>query len=465
MQKWNMIFERSYFRLFFIFVVFLNTLSLRFWEIERNPLYPIVFIWALLIIGHDFWYASRRRAYFGPLLVYGVTLLLATLANTAYSTLDSYLIAVLQLIIFFLVFLNPPNRSLLSIRQEMRLVIPWVSLLTFVASSISLLMFFLNISLTRHGMTIGLVGERLFGIYFNCNPAAFLACISMVLSIWAFRQRFMFRYFYVLNSVVQLLYIILTGCRSVLLILAFYSICLLYVKVFRRYGFSHLKQVVLSVLTVVTIVFGANLVQKTLFIIPQLQGAKVEVENRFQFARLEEIMVMLREDPLGHFEEAAAIADEVSSGRIELLDDSLKIWKTAPLLGVGANNFRAVGLDVDPSSTVLQGAQVVHSHHVFLEALVTAGIVGFVSFLLFFVQSILTFWEALKKTSKTSFYAVVMLCLLIVVAEFIGSLFDYGIFYVYSLSATLAWQFLGYVYWLNDHLAEDLTCRDMEAID
>ena len=163
MQKWNMIFERSYFRLFFIFVVFLNTLSLRFWGIERNPLYPIVFIWALLIIGHDFWYASWRRAYFGPLLVYGVTLLLATLANTAYSTLDSYLIAVLQLIIFFLVFLNPPNRSLLSIRQEMRLVIPWVSLLTFVASSISLLMFFLNISLTCHGMTIGC----LFSLYFH----------------------------------------------------------------------------------------------------------------------------------------------------------------------------------------------------------------------------------------------------------------------------------------------------------
>ena len=35
-----------------------------------------------------------------------------------------------------------------------------------------------------------------------------------------------------------------------------------------------------------------------------------------------------------------------------------------------------------------------------------------------------------------------MIFTLIVVSEFIGGMFDYGVFYVYSLSATLCWLFL-----------------------
>ena len=455
----KLIFNRSYFRLF------LNTLSLRFFGIEQNPFYPLVFLWGSIICLYDICNGHWKKTHIGLLVIYGVALIVATFANKTYSTLDSYQLAFLQLIIFCLIFMNPRERSLISIKNEMRLIIPWVSVLTFVASAISLVMFFLNISLTRNGMTIGLVGDRLFGIYFNCNPASFLACISMVLSMWAFYFHFHFRHLYILNGIVQLLYIILTGCRSAILILSFYSVLGLFHTIFKKESFSNPKKWLFSFLTIVLIVFGSNFTQKVLFTIAGTQRDMRQVENRFQFEKIEEMIELFIEDPFGNSKEVVKLADEISSGRIELIYDSLEIWKTSPLLGIGANNFRTIGLDINPNSSVLQGEQVVHSHHVFLEALVTAGIVGFVSSLLFFVQSILTFWEALKKTSKTSFYAVVMLCLLIVVAEFIGSLFDYGIFYVYSLSATLAWQFLGYVYWLNDHLAEDLTCRDMEAID
>lgn len=39
---------------------------------------------------------------------------------------------------------------------------------------------------------------------------------------------------------------------------------------------------------------------------------------------------------------------------------------------------------------------------------------------------------------------------LIVVSDFLGGMLDYGVFYVYSLSSTLSWLFLGYLYWLNE---------------
>ena len=53
----------------------------------------------------------------------------------------------------------------------------------------------------------------------------------------------------------------------------------------------------------------------------------------------------------------------------------------------------------------------------------------------------------MKLFSNKSFntYLMILLFTLIVVSEFIGSLFDYGVFYTYSLSATLFWLFLGYL--------------------
>lgn len=451
----KLIFNRSYFRLFFIFVVFLNTLSLRFFGIEQNPFYPLVFLWGSIICLYDICNGHWKKTHIGLLVIYGVALIVATFANKTYSTLDSYQLAFLQLIIFCLIFMNPRERSLISIKNEMRLIIPWVSVLTFVASAISLVMFFLNISLTRNGMTIGLVGDRLFGIYFNCNPASFLACISMVLSMWAFYFHFHFRHLYILNGIVQLLYIILTGCRSAILILSFYSVLGLFHTIFKKESFSNPKKWLFSFLTIVLIVFGSNFTQKVLFTIAGTQRDMRQVENRFQFEKIEEMIELFIEDPFGNSKEVVKLADEISSGRIELIYDSLEIWKTSPLLGIGANNFRTIGLDINPNSSVLQGEQVVHSHNVFLESLVTAGIAGFVSFFLFFVQSVFNFWELLKKCARSSSYFIILLCLLIVVTEVIGGMFDYGVFYVYSLSATLAWLFLGYAFYFHDCLEVD----------
>lgn len=441
--KW--IFDRSYFRLFFIFVVFLNTLSLRFFGIEQNPLYPLVFLWGFIIFIYDIYKECWRKTRVGLLVIYGASLIVATLANRTYSTLDSYQLAFLQLIIFWLIFMNPRERSFISIKNEIRLIIPWVSFLTSIASAVSLVMFFLNVSLTRNGMAIGLVGDRLFGIYFNCNPAAFLACISMVLSLWAFYHRYHFRHFYLLNGIIQLFYIVLTGCRTAILILSFYSVLVLYQTLFKKHSFSSLKRWLFSFLTILLIFIGSNVTQIFKIINPQREI--VQVENRLQLEKIEEMVWLFIEDPIENSKEIAKLADDVSSGRVELVYDALEIWKTSPLLGVGANNFRTIGLDINPDSSVLKGEHVVHTHNVFLESLVTAGIVGLISFSVFFVQSVFNFRDVLKKYTGTSTYNIVLLCLFIVVTEVIGGMFDYGVFYVYSLSTTLAWLFLGYAYW------------------
>ena len=85
----------------------------------------------------------------------------------------------------------------------------------------------------------------------------------------------------------------------------------------------------------------------------------------------------------GDSSKALELIDQVSSGRLELLTTSFEIWLKSPVIGIGANNFKKMGMDQTNGITV-QSIQVVHSHNEFVEALVTTGFIGLILFGLFF---------------------------------------------------------------------------------
>ena len=190
--------------------------------------------------------------------------------------------------------------------------------------------------------------------------------------------------------------------------------------------------------------------------IPQIQGAREESNNRFKLEKIKEIVSLTMTGELQNIPKIIDLADEVSSGRITLAKDSLKIWQQSPIQGIGAGNFRNMLVDVTQSDD--WGQQILHSHNVFMESLITAGIFGFILFILFFIKTLFTARDILLKYQNKKSYFIVLLFIMIFVSEFIGGLFDFGVFYVYSLSATLAWLFLGYIYWLNDQ-------SDMSLVD
>lgn len=454
------ILDRKYFRLFFVFYVFLNTLCLGYFGIQRNILYIPVFIWAAIILVYEL--CTKRlfykQSHLGLIGLFAIILGLATYLNKEYSNFDSYLILGMQFVIFLLMFSNPKGTKLVSIKKEMRSIIPFTTVLTLVATGISLVMFFLNITTMRNGFTMGLVGDRLFGVYFNCNPAAFLGCIMIVLSMIALKAKYRFPLLYVANAGMQLMYIILSGCRTAVIVVAILAVAILYFKIFREHGFSRIKQVGVSFVVCIAVLFGSTLVQKVLYVIPQLQGAEeLEDGNRFKLDKVMQIISLIQEGKSSNLRQIYNLSNEVTSGRVELLKTSMMVFKDNPIQGAGVNNFQRMGIALNPDDYVVKEPQVVHTHNVFMETLVVGGIFGFLVFFLFFLKSSAIIWETLKKYSASSSYFVVLCFLLVIVCDFIGGMLDYGVFYVYSLSSTLSWLFLGYIYWLNDHAVVSLT--------
>ena len=334
--------ERKYFKLLFIFYVFINTLALGYFGIDFNPLSIVVLIYGTLIliysiIKNQFFYSKNHLLLIG---LYGILLFVATYLNKDYSTRNSLLIAVMQLFIFILIFAQPKSMTLKKLKQELHTIIPFTCFLVGGASLISLFMYFLNISGSQNGWYIGLVGDRLFGVYFNCNPASFLAIIVILMSMIAIRNHYEYSFLYIVNIGIQLSYIILTQCRAAIIILAIILTSVVYYRFFRAKELSNVKRVCLNVGMCLCLLLGTRIVQEVAFIIPQIQGAREETDSRFQLEKIKEIISLTMTGELQNIPKIINLADEVSSGRITLAKDSLKVWQQSPIQGIGAGNFR-----------------------------------------------------------------------------------------------------------------------------
>lgn len=441
-----MIFNRKYYKLCFIIYMFINTLALGYLGIEINYLFIPLLIWALVIIVHDIYKKEFKikKNYSLLMIIQGIVLLLATILNS-YSDLNSYVIAIMQLVIYLLIFNNPVSMTKKDIVEEVKIIIPLVNVLVGFASLISIGMFVVRFSSLANGWTLGMVGSRLFGIYFNSNPAAFLACITIVLALIAVRENFKWKSWYLVNIGVQIVYILLTKCRVALIILVVIIIMVGYYFLIRRRPYSIFKRTML-ILGLIFIITAAGLLgQQIVEVVPQMQGIASKETSRFQTDKIKEAGHLLISGNLEDFNKGLTIIDEVSNGRVSLTKTALQIWQTDPLIGIGANNFKKIG---SQETDVLEywAVQVVHSHNVFLEALVTTGIIGFILFVIFFFKCVLMSFNVLKRSQGKETYFIVQMFIMIVLSEFIGSLSDYGVFYIYSLSATLAWCFLGYLF-------------------
>ena len=329
----------TYFRLAFILYIFINTLALGYLGISNTFLSVIIIIWGIYLIINDIFQKqinmNKNFIYIG---MYGIILLLATILNQKYSDLKSYILAIVQIIIFCLLFNNQKSITITSIKKEISLIIPFTNILVGFASLISIIMYFFNIYDSKNGWIIGVSGNRLFGIYFNCNPASFLACITILLAILAIIYNYRYKKLYYANISIQVIYILLTKCRSALIILALIATALIYYFFLKEKQYPRLKKISVICILCITIIFGSLVINKGINTI--FNQEEIQEESRFQISKVIEATYSLF---TGDSSKALELIDQVSSGRLELLTTSFEIWLKSPVIGIGANNFKKMG--------------------------------------------------------------------------------------------------------------------------
>ena len=435
-----------YFKVAFLVYMFMNTLALGYVGINKFYLSIPMILWGTIVIISELWMKKRiLRPHW--MLIYGCILCFSTIRNS-YSNLTSYSMLWIQMIIFILIFYPNQKRTKKEIEMELQMIIPLLNVLVGLSGAISIAMYWNHFTSVRNGCRIGMVGSRLFGIYFNCNPAAFLSCITILMAVYAISKKYKWRIFYLLNIVIQVCYVVLSQCRASLLILIFIISSLLTYFIIRKKQQNIRKCWITFFIILVGTVFASILLEQGIVWLQKVAGIPIQHTNRFQMEKIIEAIQLLLSGGADNMAKAKELLNKISSGRIDLIETSIQVWRKYSIFGVGVNNFQRIGSAITDGVTI-QSPQVVHTHNIFLEALVTTGLIGFVIWMLFVVQAANQMIQSIKKSIKQR-EILYLLAVLIVISEWIGGCFDYGVFYNYSLSATLSWLFLGYLYQLRE---------------
>ena len=435
-----------YFKVAFLVYMFMNTLALGYVGINKFYLSIPMILWGTIVIISELWMKKRiLRPHW--MLIYGCILCFSTIRNS-YSNLTSYSMLWIQMIIFILIFYPNQKRTKKEIEMELQMIIPLVNVLVGLSGAISIAMYWNHFTSVRNGCRIGMVGSRLFGIYFNCNPAAFLSCITILMAVYAISKKYKWRIFYLLNIVIQVCYVVLSQCRASLLILIFIISSLLTYFIIRKKQQNIRKCWITFFIILAGTIFASILLEQGIVWLQKVAGIPIQHTNRFQMEKIIEAIQLLLSGGADNMAKAKELLNKISSGRIDLIETSIQVWRKYSIFGVGVNNFQRIGSAITDRVTI-QSPQVVHTHNIFLEALVTTGLIGFVIWMLFVVQAVNQMIQSIKKSIKQR-EILYLLAVLIVISEWIGGCFDYGVFYNYSLSATLSWIFLGYLYQLRE---------------
>ncbi len=97
-----------------------------------------------------------------------------------------------------------------------------------------------------------------------------------------------------------------------------------------------------------------------------------------------------------------------TGARLELWKGSLLIFKEAPLLGVGTGNFESNIKKLVDEGKLKEASTLVHAHNIFLQALATRGIVGFITTLSLFIALFKWGIKEIQKHAGVGGYVIIL---------------------------------------------------------
>jgi O-antigen ligase len=101
--------------------------------------------------------------------------------------------------------------------------------------------------------------------------------------------------------------------------------------------------------------------------------------------------------------------------RFELWKGALMIFKEHPLVGSGAGNFESSIKRLNQGNKLKETVTMVHAHNIFLQALATRGIIGFVILVMFLVALMTWGMNEIKSHEETGGYVIIFCTLLMIV--------------------------------------------------
>lgn len=383
---------------------------------------------------------------------------------------------------FFLLYAYDSNRTVEEIKKE-AIIIGWVIIgYTFIVSLLGIGCFALiynNYEIVNGVVTItGFLWNRLWGFYSDPNYGAILSIISFELSFFYILKykRKGITVFLIVNMITEMFYITFSDSRTAQVSMAV-TFAWTTVIFARKVRFLEILKPFLRI----TVICGITLAV-VISSFACLEGIKVagneylssvnnpdsvlfywfDAEKRESYTPNTAINAdpEIKEFVIGRpVEDMGGEGGDISNRRFSIWGSAIVVFKTKPLTGVSFRNIVPYAHEHLPETYIVNNNQTdfASMHNVFMDVLVSQGILGIGLFIAFMILVLITVFKTLFKLGRQNyiFYGSV---LSVIVPIFVSSFFYSEILYINTSGSVIFWIALGYLMNLADKLQKEEIC-------
>ncbi len=286
----------------------------------------------------------------------------------------------------------------------------------------------------------GISYGRLYGVFWDPNIGALISSIAFIMALHKIVDSDN-KFIKIMNAILCLLfslYISFSASRMGILLIIVGS--LFYIILFLLSKHKKTKKVLITLI-----------ITFLLSVLISLQGSTTY--NKIVDFVNKEVTIVVNTKPNNHSKSSIKTYskmdrnynpnNDISNRRIDIWKNGLEIVKKEPIFGIGHANVLPYVKDELPDSYIINNPQKIFTsmHSMFMDTLVSQGIVGLCLYLIFILITIILILKNLKYLVNLSIDNILFIS--IIVIEFIASMFITEIIYIDSPMSVMFWICLG----------------------
>ena len=443
------LFNRNKYREVFLFITILYSIS--YFTSFSTILNLFLLLWGGLLLVSDLFstriiFKSKKLIL---LMIFIVGYFITLIVNRDMGFFENAKIFLLTILQFFILFAFSEEDDEKSVFKHITIFSEIIVKVTFITSGLSLIIYILGINFEFKDFIIGVQNGMLNGIYTGANTAGPLAAISIAVSLLVIelKKKYAKIKFLWTNIIIQFIFICMTNSRATMYCIMVFAIIL------ALFYFKDYKNKSVSVISVIVIYFVSKIINDVLYYINRFVNF-TKLIFKFIFNKITnsinsgEIGSNIPNIMDGLDGSSGAVHKEIHmgffNGRAQLWECGIEIFRDNVLFGVGSRNVAEVALKYH-SLSELPGVFGGGMHNIIIQILVSNGLVGFLSILVF---AIICLFEFIKyfvtKGYIDTYFRVVLIVFSMLVMLVVNNMAEANILYAASYMSTVFWTYLGF---------------------
>lgn len=459
LKKKNVFFDLSTFRVFYLLSLLFELVAIPSIELVAGYINGLTFIWGILISLHTMFHEPQKfKIEYKNIAFFFIFLCFFTsIFNFSSNILMNLIVSFNNFMCIFLFFGMSKNTSIKKIESEFNFILKFIILFSIIISSISLYILFKFVHIKLSNNNLGIFKNRFFGISTNPNQLGFLSVIS-IFSCDLITDKYMLNKFKINKMFVKfcialnIVTLFLTDSNASFVFITVYIIIRIFYENFSKYDklkdIKFLREIIFILMCITVVISGSFLMrmgcQKLINKIISFQNVKKQlvIQNNNEIEnKLEENLKLDRAD------------HELSSGRLILYKQGIKLSKINPLIGIGRENLSYYG-KIYIKGGLAFPCKHPDLHNLYLTLIVSYGWLGFLTFSTFITLVIHKIAHEVFIRTRSTDSKIISKLFAIIISYFSYANFEVGVMSGISLSDVLIWIYLGYTMTLINNINE-----------